>query len=360
MSGPPGGKFVLPQELDVRPGHGFVMRGWDFTRADVEQAIRGHRMLNPSMELASNACPWSCDFCFTESPDNPAGLKRRLAGEMSLEERLTLVDDAAALGARTINFVGAGEPTIDPDFWTIVERIASRGMVPILYTEAAQRLRDRAFATRLHDLGATIVVKVNSLANAAYQNEVVRGSGGKVGARADNYTQFRNEAVDLLMELGFNRCEPTRLAFDTILCGRNYSEIIDLHRWTRSRNIFTLGVAYLPSGRSSDKPEDAITRQQLFEMYEQIAKIDANEFGFKHATRFPYGGGVPCTIRGTGLYTKITGPVFDCPGELIPLGNLRHETLAQIWERARPITESFDGGCKPRDEAWRKRGEFEV
>src|SRR5215208_5042342 len=101
-------------------GRGFTMRGWDFTRAELAKAVKEHRMLNPALELGTNFCPWNCRFCFTEDPNNVAGRKRRLANEMSLAERLALIDAVASLGARSINFVGAGEPTIDPDFWTLL------------------------------------------------------------------------------------------------------------------------------------------------------------------------------------------------------------------------------------------------
>lgn len=164
------------------------MRGWDFTRAELAEAVCGHRMLNPAMELGTNIRPWNCSFCFTEDPNNPTGRKRRLANELSLKERLSLIDQAAALGARSINFVGAGEPTIDPNFWELLERMAERGICPIIYSEASLKLTNKEFVRRLYGLGATVVVKVNSLWNAPYQNAIVRGPGTKTAASSDEYT----------------------------------------------------------------------------------------------------------------------------------------------------------------------------
>ena len=118
-------------------------------------------------------------------------------------------------------------------------------------------------------------------------------------------------------------------------------------------NIFVLFINYLQPGLSSDGVSDALTREEQFTVFDELVRIDAEEFGLFHRSQFPYAGGVPCSIRGTGLFIKITGKVFDCPGELIPLGNARTEPLADIWKRARPITKAFDGGCTPRDEFWR-------
>lgn len=309
-------------------------------------------MLNPAIELGSNACPWNCTFCFTEDPSNKLGFKRRLLGEMSIEQKLQLIDDIAALGARSINFVGAGEPTIDKDFWPMLERMQSLGIVPIVYTEATLRLRDPAFVQRLYELGATVVVKVNSLANPEYQNAIVRGDASRKPARADNYFEQRAEAIQLLIETGFADHDPTRLAFDTIISKQNVGEVLDIHRYARQNNIFVLFINYLPSGRSSDALHDALTQEEQFEVFRQIAEVDRAEFGLEHDSIYPYSGGTPCTIRGLGLYIKIRGTVWDCPGELESLGDLRKESIKEIWQRAWPITASFDGGCAPRDDFW--------
>ncbi len=343
----------IPEEFDINPiGRGFTMRGWDFSRAQIAHAVRDQVLLNPAFELGTNSCPWNCDFCFSEDPKHPT--KRRLAGEMSLTDRLQLIDNAADLGARTINWVGAGEPTIDPDFWAILDRIVARGMVPIVYTEGTLRLSKPQFSKRLFALGATVVLKVNSLTNHAYQNQIVAGSS-QIKGRAADYCSRRNRVIDLLLEIGFADSTPPRLAFDTIVTNQNLQEVTDIHRYARRNNIFVLLVNYLPSGRSVNAPGDSISQKQTQKVFEGIETIDRQEFGFTHRADFPYAGGVPCTIRGLGLFTKITGEVFDCPGQLIPLGNLKSEPLAAIWAKARAITKSFDGKCLPRQLAWERQ-----
>lgn len=343
----------LPYEFDLRPPRlGYSMRGWDFTRAELARAVNEHRLLNPALELGTNICPWNCSFCFTEDPQNVAGGKRRLPNEMSVEERLRLIDAAADLGARTINIVGAGEPTIDPDFWDFIEHMAERQITPVIFTEGALRLTRRPFVRRLYELGATVVLKVNSLWDEAYQNSVVRGLGRKPSPLADGYTRRRNRALELLLEEGFADGDPTRLAFDTIVCKQNIHSILDLHIYARTHNIFVLFVGYIPSGRSTDGLHDALTRAEQFACFEEIARVDREEFGIDHRADFPYAGGVPCSMRGTGIFVKITGQVFDCPGELITLGDARKESLSEVWERVRPVTQTFDGGCAPREAFW--------
>ncbi len=344
----------LPRELDLAPDFGFTMQGWDFSAAEIGAAIVNHRMLNPAMELGTNVCPWNCDFCFTESPQNTSGPKRALAGEMTVEQRLQLIDDAAALGARSINFVGAGEPTIDPAFWRLIERMRQLNIVPIVYTEGTLRLTQRHFTQRLFELGATVVLKMNSRLDPAYQDRVLRGTRPKSGVPTKSYSLARERALDVLLDAGFADRTPTRLAFDTIICRENLEEIEDLHRFARQKNIFVLFVNYLPSGRTRDGHTSAIDRVEQQAVFDRLASIDREDYRIDHGTAFPYAGGVPCTIRGLGLYVKIQGEVFDCPGEARRLGNLRENTLSEIWEAARPITESFDGLCLPRLEFWER------
>ncbi len=354
---------TIPREFDIirtaRPGFpngiGYTMHGWDFDCDELTLAQQKHTMLNPAMELGTNYCPWNCSFCFTEDPSNPEGEKRRLASEMSLERRLLLIEEAAKLGARSINFIGAGEPTIDPNFWKLMEQMKRCGITPIVYTEGALRLTDKSFAERLYEVGATVVFKVNSLWNSHYQNAIVAGSGVKKQPRAQDYTASRNNAIETCIKVGFNKHDPTRLAFDTIVCHQNITEVHDLHRWARQHNVFVLFVNYLPSGRSSDGLHDAISREEQFKLFDQLAQIDEKEFGLKHSSKFPYAGGTPCSIRGMGLYIKIGGKVWDCPGELTQLGNLQNESLEAIWGKVRPITKAFDGGCAPRDHFWRQQ-----
>lgn len=349
--------YKVPVEFDLPATHGFTMKGWDFTTSEIKDAIEGHRMLNPAFELASNVCPWNCGFCFTEDPRNPEGAKRRLQNEMTLDERLLLIDQAADLGVRSINLVGAGEPTIDPHFFALLSRMQERQITPIVYTEGTLKLTDPDFLAKLYDLDATVVLKVNTLTNEAYQNAVVTGPADRKMPRKVNYFREREKVLDLLVRFGFNERTPTRLAFDTIICKENVDEIPEIHRFARRNNIFVLFVNYLPSGRSTDVMHNAISRAEQFGVFENLAKIDREEFGIDHRACFPYAGGTPCSIRGLGLFVKIGGAVHDCPGESIPLGNVRQESLRAVWEKARSITQGFNGGCLPRQLFWQKHAQ---
>lgn len=350
MSAPPAPVLDLP-ELDHDPAHGLIMRGWDFSQAEVRAALTEGRILNPAVELCSNVCPWNCDFCFTESAF--AAKKRRLADELSFEERVRLLDDLAALGARSVNIVGAGEPTIDPYFFELIEAAAGLGMTPLVYTEGSLKLSDRDFCRRLHDSGATVVLKVNSLWQEEYQNSILVSGNTDHHTPKFNYFRKRQEALDNLFALGFNAVAPTRLAFDTIVCRENEAEIERLHRHARDHNIFVLLVNYLPSGRSASGHTNSLSRGEQFDVFRRLAAIDLADYGIRQRGIFPYAGSQPCTIRGAGLFVKINGDVLACPGETEPVGNIRQTGLPEIWDRLAEVRAAFDGGCPPRERFWK-------
>ncbi|HEX8466736.1 MAG TPA: radical SAM protein [Allosphingosinicella sp.] len=345
-------------ELDLPPEHGLIMKGWDFSQAEVAAAVAEGRVLNPAIELCSNVCPWNCDFCFTEYAFAPK--KRKLASELSFEQRVGLLEALAALGARSINIVGAGEPTIDPYFFDLLDAIAKLGMQALVYTEGSLKLSDKDFCRRVYDSGATVVLKVNSLWQEEYQNSILVSGNTKPHTPKFNYFQHRQQAIENMMELGFNAEAPTRLAFDTIICRENAHEIERLHRFARRNNIFILLVNYLPSGRSASGHTNALSRAEQFETFARLAEIDRREYGIEQRGIFPYAGSQPCLIRGTGVFVKINGDVLACPGETRPVGNFLKTGLATVWERLRDVRGAFDGHCPPRERFWKVLAEQDL
>jgi MoaA/NifB/PqqE/SkfB family radical SAM enzyme len=346
------------RELDLAPEHGLIMKGWDFSQEEVRCALAEGRVLNPAVELCSNVCPWNCDFCFTESA--AVGKKRRLPNELSFEQRVRLLEELAELGARSINIVGAGEPTVDPYFFDLLMAIDRLGMVPIVYTESSLRLSDRDFCGRLFDAGATVVVKVNSLWQEEYQNSILVSGNTNQHTPKFNYFRHRQQAIKNLIDLGFNQTVPTRLAFDTILCRENVGEIEALHRFARDNNIFILLVNFLPSGRSTSGHTNSVSRAEQFDVFARIAQIDRDEYGITQRGIFPYAGSQPCLIRGTGMFVKINGNVLACPGETQPIGNVLENRMEEIWERLSAIRAEFDGHCPPRERFWKAVREKET
>ncbi len=68
----------------------------------------------------TNMCNFRCKHCYQRA-DKP------LPSELSLEEKLNLVDQLDKAGGVAAVAISGGEPTIHPDFYRVVKELASRG-----------------------------------------------------------------------------------------------------------------------------------------------------------------------------------------------------------------------------------------
>ncbi|MEI7563272.1 MAG: radical SAM protein [bacterium] len=135
------------------------------------------------LRVMTEKCLRNCFHCFTEKAKKT----------LSLEDIKQLLDQLAEMQVKAVDFLGEGEPTLDKDFFEIMEYTKSKGIQPVIFTDAATKLRDLSFVRRLKDIGATVIPKCDSLRNAEYQNRVVDDKTG-------TYFDQRNEALQLLIQ----------------------------------------------------------------------------------------------------------------------------------------------------------------
>src|ERR1017187_155150 len=107
------------------------IEGWYFTTSEITSVLANGHMINPSIDL-SNPCNLNCPYCFIEEKNSSR--KMRKLNELTHEETVLVIKELQSCGAKTINLVGAGEPTIDPHFEETVELIDSLGMTVVLFT----------------------------------------------------------------------------------------------------------------------------------------------------------------------------------------------------------------------------------
>ena len=311
-------------------GIGAQLFGWDIT----EEEFRQGKIGAIDFRAMTENCLHNCFHCFTD--------KQRKT--LSLDEIKGLIDQIAEIGARGINYLGEGEPTIDPDFFPIVEYTTKKGLVPLIFTDAATRLRDKKFVARLNDLSATVGPKLDSLWNEEYQNWVV-------GDRKGMYFVQRNKALELLMDSGFNAIRDdgtTRLGFDMVITKRNMYEVERTLRFCRDNNLW-IGFSWLlPTGRSGREDFDrslAVGEEQKVQLRETIKRVDS-EYGFNHRIYNNFATH-PC-VELIEIFGD--GRVSPCSGNDTIVGNVRTESLAVLRDkilRQFPCHnyQTFDGHC---------------
>lgn len=314
------------------------LRGTDYSREDVRQAMEADQMLHLDMDF-TNDCDINCFYC-DRTVDRFDEAKKR---QLTTEKRKELITAAKQLGATTIEFPGAGEPMIDPGFWEVIESIHQHGLTPVIFTNGSQI--DDAAAQRLYDLGASVFLKYST-----FDGKVNDRLVGKRG-----YTASARDALDRLLRLGFNDPVPTRLAIDMIVMKRHTLESIgEVHRWCRDNNIHHYISTLIPEGLA-DKHVRQKEKDRSDEILEYVRRIDADEFGLVYEPSRPMAGGYRCRQVNIGLFVNIYGQVYDCNGLGRPLGNVFEQSLADVWSSKlakRVRRPEQDGFCLVRERVW--------
>ncbi len=310
---------------------GAVIKGWDMTEGDYRNPSR---LPVVNFRAMTEACPHNCFHCFTD--------KNRKT--LTLNEIKNVIDQLVDLNTYAIDFVGEGEPTIDKDFFEIIEYTSSKGIHQSIYTDAAIKMRDKDFVKRVYESGASICPKCDSLFNKEYQNWVVGDKTGK-------YFKQRNEAIEFLMEYGFNKVQEdgtTRLGFDMVVTKRNIDEVEKTLRYCRNNNLWIIFTTYLPSGRSGKEDFDKslmLNKKNRAKLKEIVKKVD-EEYGFFH----PIWNGsttMPC-IEFLQIYGD--GRVSPCVGNEDIIGNVKEASIKELESKILvkyPFLNrtKFDGYC---------------
>ena len=316
-------------------GIGAVLHGWNISEYEYRNPDRFPIV---DFRAMTSNCLHNCYHCFTDKNKKT----------LTFEEIKGVIDQIAEIGARGIDYLGEGEPTLDPDFFPIIEYTSSEGIVPLVFTDAATKLRNRSFVRGLKQLGASVSPKCDSLFNADYQNWVV-------GDKKGDYFRQRNEAIEVLVEEGFNEhCldGTTRIGFDMVVTKRNIDEVEKTLRYCRENNFWVGFSWFLPTGRSGKEDFDnslAVSEDEKEKVRNIIKKVDS-EYGFNHPIYRNFGT-FPC-VELMQIYGD--GRVSLCPGNETIVGNVRTDKIKDLQEKiyqARPRRHPlvFDGNCLCRE-----------
>jgi len=290
-----------------------TLEAWTFDGKHIREAIQGQRVLNPSIDL-SNKCNLNCPYCYVEKVGSLS--KKKNTGELSFEEYKIIVDKLAKAGAKTINIIGAGEPTIDSNFIKIAKYIKGLNINVLVATNGIKIAKSNSFIAFLNNIDASVVIKVNSF-DSNLQDILVGQKG---------YSKSRDIALKKLIDFGFNKIKPTRLAINTLLMKSNLNEVFDIFKFCRNNNITYIAGNYMPTGRTEGsvfKGEYLLKEKDTKELFEPVSteeykNIRKMVIEYDKANNFPtispdaYISGLPC-IQGLGVQVDNKGKIWHCP-----------------------------------------------
>jgi radical SAM protein with 4Fe4S-binding SPASM domain len=279
------------------------------------------------------ACDLACGHCGSR-----AGRAR--PDELTPDEALDLVDQLAELGVFEVVLIG-GEAYLRDDWCQIVERIAARGMQPLLTTGGRGLGRDRAERAAAAGLASASL----SIDGGEATHDRLRGARGSHAAALAAMANLRAAGIPVSANTQINRWSMPELPelLETIIEH-------GAHSWQ-----IQLTVAM---GRAADRPELLLQPYDLLELFPLIGRLaercreadlvlwagnNVGYFGpYESALRgsLPRGHMVSCGAGVWGLGIEADGTIKGCPSLATAAwagGNVRDQRLVDIWQRAAPL-----------------------
>lgn len=312
-----------------------ILRGYGIYEKTKLDLIRRNKTLKHIYVGVSAACDLRCIYCQTKSGT-------AMPGEMTLNERIDVLNQAKELGCELVHIAARGEPTVDPLFLPQLEHIHKLNMIPVIFTHGGNI--NEYWANKLLKNDASVIIKVHSM-NPYLQDFFAEKKG---------YTKKRNAGIKMLIKKGFNKSYPTRLGADILVMKRNYNEIEKIFRWCRERNIFPLVKPFLCNerGRSKFVMENLyLSPLKIKELYFKLAEIDRKDYGYYWEPTPPYAG-INCNYYLYHIVVTIMGDIWPCIGlSHLCLGNIREKSLKECWEsktmkKIRNIFQHIKGICQ--------------
>ncbi len=304
--------------------------GLHFSADEIREAVIHRRLLTLDIET-SRACNLKCLYCYSS-----AG--RPMENELTLDEIRGAISQAVDLGVRVITIIGGGEPLMHPHILDIIDYVAAQGVHANLFTNAT--LITPAVAQFLAEHRVMVVAKFNSL-RAEVQDELAGVPGCHARIQA---------GIALLREHGYGASPDLPLGLETIICKQNADEIESMWRYARDRGLRPYFEIITFQGRAKRNALN-VENSRLKELFENLLRIDEQEYGFTWIPRPPIAG-LTCSRHYYNLLVTSNGYVHPCTGVDINVGNIRHETLEEILHTSpviaslRDIGNTIKGKCR--------------
>ncbi|MDP3275637.1 MAG: radical SAM protein [Deltaproteobacteria bacterium] len=278
-------------------------------------------------------CDLACRHCGSR-----AGRSR--PDELDTRESLDLVDQMHAMGVKEVTLIG-GEAYLRKDWLVIAKAIADKGM-ELTMTTGGRNLDDEK-ARAMKAVGfRSVSVSIDGLEP---MHDALRGVKGSWKAAFRALKSLKAAGIPVSVNTQITRPGLTQIedTFDLLVQA-------GVHAWQVSQTV--------PMGRAADEPDLLLEPFQVLEtmavLYRIKKKADAarvriwpgNDIGYFGPYETMLRGNMPrghmssCGAGRMTLGIEANGAIKGCPS--LPTreytgGNLRDETLKDIWERSEPL-----------------------
>ncbi|WP_297478710.1 radical SAM protein [Thermococcus sp.] len=348
-------KEALLRDPHIRRGIWVVLEGIAKYGVTVPQRLAGPFLIVWNF---TNMCNFRCKHCYQRA-DKP------LPSELSLEEKLNLVDQLDKAGVAAVAISG-GEPTIHPHFLRIVKELSSRG----IHTSVATN--GWTFAD---------IEKLKKAVEAGIKYVEVSVDS----AKPEKHDEFRGipgawehavKALENAVELGISHGMAVVMDKETY---QEIDDILDLAESIGVKRVIFFNL--VPTGRAEDMVKVDLSPEEreefMKEIYHQMkkrkleilttapqyARVTLLESQGKNVTPAHFYIGENNAVKtlaefiggcGAGrIYAGIEpdGTVVPCVFLPLPVGNVRVKPFKEIWEKSRIFNllrdrDNFTGQCR--------------
>jgi radical SAM protein with 4Fe4S-binding SPASM domain len=291
-------------------------------------------------------CNLRCPHCFVEG-----GTAR--GGELSTERILSLLDEWAEMGVFSVVITG-GEPTIHPDFLTIVEHAHALGFT-ISIASNGMALTEKVVESIPRD---DVIISVS-----------IDGIHGQGVAKAETDFEFVTRRLLQLKHAGFNT------SVMTTTTSQNSRDLSTIINWAVDHDVSLRSVPFVPMGRGAlfrelmNTSADVELAANFWLAEEKWERIKDQRLGLCSGKVFNFLLTMVFATRrcmsGRGVcYVNSAGDVFPCSTcsgrKVLGAGNVQLNSFQEIWEsedwQIRQITwkdfESTCDGCPVSDDRY--------
>lgn len=320
-------------------------------------------------------CSLSCPHCYRRDDRFDLDIKNNFLKE---EELLSYLKEAKTLGLKSIKILGRGEPLEDKGFIAFARKLKSLEIGLAVFTKGHVIGNDHMakkfnsayginngtdLVSELKRINVSILLGFNSF-NKETQEKFV-------GSKMKNYTDFRNRALNLLINAGFNdykEGQVTKLAMVAApIKPENIDEIFQIYEWGRRRNIYVVSCPSNLSGKGINETErvghfkdyvpnliNLYTKIYIWNVENKLQTLD--DFIYSGVSLYP--GCHPCNQTAAGMYLTLSGKVIRCPGRADTSSTFSEDIrkdgeLKNIWINSenykRAQGEGFNFHCPARD-----------
>lgn len=271
-------------------------------------------------------CNLRCRHCYqgSETGDElPLPAVREVVAEIA--DMFAAWEESCGVAiAPSFNITG-GEPLLRGDIFDIIEEIGRRGVAMFLLTNGT--LVDGNSAARLAEAGVRGVQV--SIEGTEETHDAIRGRGSFASA---------------LSGVGHLHAAGLPVTLNITVSRLNVGDVPAMVELAAALGVPRLGIArFVPAGRGMAMVGEMLRREELQELYKQLqataipgldivtgdplaTQLYAADPGPAGTT--PCGG---CAAGVSGLTLMADGTVVPCRRLEIPLGNIRTDSLREIW-----------------------------